>query len=48
MSDSILKIEDIPPEILKQQFEEMVILTMKEMTKTIRNLEDRIEKLENL
>jgi len=46
MSKSIPEISDIPPEILRKQFEELIILTIKEMTNTIRNLEDRIEVLE--
>lgn len=46
MANSISHIEDIPPELLKHQFEEIVMLTLREMINTIRNLEDRIEVLE--
>lgn len=46
MAKEMSKLEEIPFNILNMQFEEVVILTFKEMVNTIRNLEDRIEVLE--
>lgn len=46
MSKEMAKFEDIPFNILNMQFEEVAILTFKEMANVIRNLEDRIEVLE--
>jgi hypothetical protein len=46
MSDGIAEIVDLPDEFQNTPFERIVILALKEICSTIRNLEDRIEVLE--
>lgn len=45
-SDGIAEIVNLPDELQNSPFERIVILALKEICNTIRNLEDRIEKLE--
>jgi len=46
MSDGIAEMVDIPDELQNSPFERIVILALKEICNTIRDLEDRIEELE--
>lgn len=46
MFESIAEMEDLPDELLGTPFEKLVFFVLKNMANTIRNLEDRIEKLE--
>ena len=46
MFESITKMEDLPDELIGTPFERLIIMALKEFGKVIRNLEDRIEKLE--
>ena len=47
MADKVKKIMDLPDEYDKQAFEDLVVLCLKEHQKTMKNILERLDKLEH-